>query len=196
MVKKLLVFDFDQTLTKYSLFDQYKLIAIDNVSKILSFLTNSGQIIKKSVPFSFFNDYEELYKLFFELKKMGYALSIASFNYSNYITQFVDVVFPDIFDHIIGIDNVMRYVRKYLPNTTVKLSSHKILDKNCPEGYGKNIMLQILSKIYKLDYSKIYFFDDNNNNIVCAKKVLNVNVYNNKKTGVTKKIIENFILKK
>jgi hypothetical protein len=197
MIKKLLVFDFDQTLTKYSLFDQYKLIAIDGILNVLSFITNSGKMIHKSVPYSFFNDYKDLYTLFIKLKKENYALCIASFNKSYYIKQFVNVVFPDIFDHILGSDNIQEYVNKYLDkNIKLKIVNHKIIDKSCPEGYGKNVMMQVLSKIYKLPYNKIYFFDDNKNNIICSEKELGINGFNNTKDGINKKIVENFLYNK
>jgi hypothetical protein len=193
MVKKLLIFDFDNTLTNLSLIDQFKLISIDNVSNCLSYSSFSGDLYKKCVPYSFFNNYNHLYNLFFKLKKQGYGLSIASFNNSTYISNFINLAFPDIFDYIIGIDNIESFAQKYLKYKKIKITNFKVIDKNCNKGYGKNLFIKILSKIYNISYSQIYFFDDDLNNVQCAKEILKIKAYNNKKSGVTTEIIENFI---
>lgn len=175
MVKyKVIIFDFDDTLSNINIHTQGVLLKdIDATNKTIKI---NNQIIPLQ---DIFNDYQLIYNLLKDLKKNNIKLCIASFGDLDNIKKITDILFPNIFDYIITPDNVHQETGKF-----VLIVKRHIIDMTCPSSYGKNIMIKkIMDKFKITNPSEILFLDDDYSNAQCSKNI-GVHGYNNK-SGIT-----------
>lgn len=172
-----LVFDFDETLINkhsnnpLSYDPRYLMKHIDES-------THTSDLI---------NNCENMKTVFAILKGKGTNIAVASFGISKYISEYVNELFPGVFNDVITTDNIST---EYGVIDALKNGQY-LLDETCERrrsfSYGKNKMLKVLKEKYNVEFGQMMYFDDDDNNIKCAKKndeFKDVYSYNNSKSGV------------
>jgi len=182
---KLLIFDFDSTLSKDNLY----LIYGRDVQKLDTFYKNDQN--RRMFQLKHFNQFDRMRALFkILIKKYNFRICIASFGYKHMIDKFIDLSFGyDMIDKddIIGTNGITAN-----PNDKSKSSVDPRFAVSYPccyndSGVCKNhIIMYFMNKYGTRD---VIFFDDDKNNIVQAEHVCDVVWINPQGSLGVKKVI-------
>lgn len=183
---KLIIFDFDNTLCNINTF--VSKIKLEDINKNNKTIIVHGIIKHIS---SLFNDYNDLTRIFANLKNIGVKLSIASFGNLDVISKILEIAFPNLFDYILTPDNIDKET-----NMHIIKNSRYIVDLNCSKMYGKNIMIQtIMKKCNITNPTNVLFLDDDYNNVNCSLS-MEIDSYNNTIFGITAQLLIDLIYRK
>ena len=183
---KLIIFDFDNTLCNINTF--VLKIKLEDINKNNKTIIVHGIIKHIS---SLFNDYNDLTRIFANLKNIGVKLSIASFGNLDVISKILEIAFPNLFDYILTPDNIDKET-----NMHIIKNSRYIVDLNCSKMYGKNIMIQtIMKKCNITNPTNVLFLDDDYNNVNCSLS-MEIDSYNNTIFGITAQLLIDLIYRK